>query len=59
MRNGTEKLGTNFTFAVVVRGELEEINTLIDFLKKSSLTVAYQEIGQQKMWIKREDQDEY
>ena len=45
-------LGVKFTFAVVVRGELGQINKLIDFLKASDLTVAHQEIGQSKMWIK-------
>lgn len=54
MKNGNEKIGTCFTFAVVVRGELEHINMLIDFLKASNLTVAHQEIGQTKMWIKKE-----
>lgn len=47
-------IGNKFTFAVVVRGELEAINKLISFLKASGLTVAHQEIGQNKMWIKQE-----
>ena len=51
--NGNGNLGTTFTFAVVVRGELEQINALIDFLKASDLVIAHQEIGQIKMWIKR------
>jgi hypothetical protein len=55
MRNEDEKLGINFTFAVVVRGELEHINMLIDFLKNSELRVAHQQIGQTKMWIKKEE----
>jgi len=54
MENGNEKFGTCFTFAIVLRGELEEINELIDFLKASNLTIAHQEIGQRKMWIKKE-----
>ena len=54
MRNGNGNLGSKFTFGVIVRGELEDINLLIDFLKKSDLTVAFQEIGQNKMWIKME-----
>ena len=53
MRNGNE-MGSKFTFAVVVRGELEQINTLIDFLKNSDLTIAHQQIGTVKMWIKKE-----
>ena len=52
MRNGN--IGTKFTFGIILRGELEDINLLIDFLKQSGLTVAFQEIGQHKMWIKTE-----
>jgi hypothetical protein len=60
MRNGNEKIGTCFTFAIVVRGELQQINELIYFLKASDLTIAHQEIGQEKMWIKKgEDNSEY
>lgn len=55
MRNGEEKIGTSFTFAIVVRGKLEHINALIDYLKASDLTVAHHEIGQEKMWIKKGD----
>jgi len=54
MKNGNGKIGSCFTFAVVVRGELENINELIDFLKASDLVIAHQEIGQTKMWIKKE-----
>jgi len=46
--------GTKFTYAVVVRGELDEINLLIDFLKASDLTIAHSEIGQNKMWIQQD-----
>ena len=53
-RNG---FGIKFTFAVVVRGELDQINKLIDFLKASDLTVAHQQIGQKKMWIKEDTND--
>jgi hypothetical protein len=53
MKNGNGKIGTCFTFAVVVRGELEHINELIDFLKASDLTIAHQEIGTVKMWIRK------
>jgi hypothetical protein len=31
---GNKKIGTCFTFAVVLRGQLEDINKLIDFLKE-------------------------
>ncbi len=55
MENGNGNIGSKFTFAVVVRGELEDINTLIDFLKNSRLTIAHQQIGQNKMWIKAEE----
>jgi hypothetical protein len=54
MEKRNEKIGTSFTFAVVVRGELEDINKLIDFLKASNLVIAHQQIGQQKMYIKKE-----
>lgn len=54
MRNGNNEIGTCFTFAVVVRGELEDINKLIDFLKNSELKIAHQEIGQVKMFIKKD-----
>ena len=47
-------LGTKYTFAVVVRGELNEINELIVFLKASNLTVAHQQLGQKKMYIKED-----
>lgn len=53
MGNGND-FGVNFTFAAVVRGELSDINDLIEFLKASNLTVAHQEIGQVKMYIKKE-----
>jgi len=52
MRNGNV-MGSKFTFAIVIRGELEQINELIDFLKRSDLVIAHQEIGQEKMWIKK------
>ncbi|MCJ7570960.1 MAG: hypothetical protein MUO82_03665 [Candidatus Thermoplasmatota archaeon] len=54
MGNGNEAIGTKFTFAVVIRGELSDINILIDFLKSSNLVIAHQEIGQDRMWIKKE-----
>ena len=52
-RNGNREIGTCFTFAVVVRGQLVDVNKLIDFLKESDLIIAHQEIGQTKMWIKK------
>ena len=55
MENENENVfGAKFTYAVVVRGELEHINALIDFLKASNLVIAHSEIGQTKMWIKQE-----
>jgi hypothetical protein len=54
MENKNDKIGTCFTFAVVVRGELEAIDSLIDFLKQSDLVIAHQQIGQTRMWIKRD-----
>lgn len=59
MINGNENsFGAKFTFAAVVRGELSDINELIEFLKASNLTVAHQEIGQVKLWIKRDDDND-
>lgn len=52
MGNGNY-LGTKFTFGIVLRGELSDINKLVDYIKESNLTVAFQEISQEKMWIKK------
>ena len=41
-----------FTFAVVVRGEISDINALVDFLKESDLVIAHKQLGQKKLWIK-------
>ena len=53
-----EDINTNFemkfTFAVVVRGEIGDINDLITFLKESHLIIAHKELGQNKLWIKEE-----
>lgn len=57
--NGNRKIGTCFTFGVVLRGELEDINLLIEYLKKSNLTVAHQKISDHKMYIKEEDGSGY
>jgi len=54
MGNENGNYGKTFTFAVVLRGQLQDINTLIDFLSTSDLTVAHQEIGQEKMYIKKD-----
>ena len=54
MKDGNYEIGTCFSFGLVLRGELQEINRLIDFLKASDLRVAYQEISQEKLWIKKE-----
>jgi hypothetical protein len=55
--NGIGKIGTNFTFGLVLRGELEDINKLIEYLKNSNLTVAHQKISDRKMYL-REDSDD-
>ena len=56
MRNGNTNFGKVFTYALVIRGELEAINDLINFLNtRSDITVAHQEIGQEKMYIKKGD----
>lgn len=43
-----------FTFAVVVRGEINDINELVEFLKQSNLVIAHKELGQKKLWITEE-----
>jgi len=58
MRDENGNLGDTFTFAVVVRGSLPDINSLIEFLKNSKLRVAHQQLGQNKMWIKEGDSDD-
>jgi len=58
MENGNGNgFGAKFTFATVVRGELPEINALIEFLKASDLVIAHQQIGQNKMYIKEVDNE--
>jgi hypothetical protein len=59
IKNGNGNIGSKFTFGIVLRGEISEINKLIDYLKQSSLKVAFQEIGQNKMWIKTEVNNDY
>jgi len=46
-----------FTFAVVVRGEISDINALVDFLKESDLIIAHKQLGQKKLWIREGDND--
>ena len=55
MPNGNRNYGTTFTFGIIVRGNLESIQNLVNFLNTSGLKVAHQEIGQEKMWIKKGD----
>ena len=58
MENGNGNgFGATFTYGVIVRGELEEINKLISFLKASDLIIAYSKIGQEKLWIKEAGAD--
>lgn len=60
MENGNKNVfGTKFTYGVVVRGELGQINNLIDFLKASDLVIAYSELGQEKLWITKAGDHEY
>jgi len=58
MTNGNE-YGKIFTFGVIVRGELEFINNLINFLNTSGLTIAHQELGTKKLWIRETTGEEY
>ena len=55
MGNGNRNIGTCFTFGLVIRGELDEIQELIEYLKESDLTIAHQEIGQTRMYIRKEE----
>lgn len=55
MGNGKNDFGTCFTFGLVLRGELDQIQELIEYLKASNLVIAHQQIGQHKMYIKKED----
>jgi len=59
MENGDERCGTIFTFGVIVRGDLESINNLINFLNTSGLTIAHKDIGQVKMYLKKERDCDY
>lgn len=52
--NGNQNFGSKYTYGVVVRGELSEIQELIDFLKNSNLIVAHSELGAQKLFIKKD-----
>ncbi len=55
MGNGNKNnFGTTYSYAVVVRGQLPEINKLMEFLKASELVIAHDEIGQEKLWIKKD-----
>jgi len=54
MENGDERCGKTYTFAVIVRGDLESINNLINFLNESGLIIAHKDIGQEKMYIKKD-----
>jgi len=52
MENENEELKQNFTYAVVLRGDIGDINTLSDFIKKSDLRIAHSQLSQNKLWIK-------
>ena len=52
--DGNNSFGSKFTYGVVVRGELGEIQELIDFLKNSNLVIATSDLGDQKMYIKKD-----
>lgn len=48
-----------FTFGVILRGQLSEINKLVDFLKESNLVIAHKQLGQKKLWIKEDNDNVY
>lgn len=58
MRN-ENNFGATFTYGLVIRGELSEINRLIDFLKNSDLVIAHSQIGQKKLFIKEESHGQF
>jgi len=52
MVNEDEEFKMNFTFALVLRGEMNDINNLLEFLKSSNLRIAHSQLSQNKLWIK-------
>jgi len=46
--------GTKYTFGLVIRGDITDINSLISFLKASNLTVVHQQMGTKKMYIEED-----
>ena len=54
--NGNYNFGSKYTYGLVVRGQLSDIQDLIDFLKTSNLIVAHSELGDQKLFIKKEEE---
>jgi len=52
--DGNNNFGSKYTYAVVVRGSLSDINQLVEFLEQSNLVIAHTELGTVKMWIQKE-----
>ena len=60
MKDGNKDVfGTKFTYGLVVRGDLSEVNKLVEFLKQSDLVVAYSELGQEKLYISKAGDNDY
>jgi len=49
-----ERLGKTYSYAVVVRATLPQINDLINYLNSVELKIAHKEISTEKLWIKRD-----
>ena len=54
--NGNYNFGSKYTYGVIVRGELSEIQDLIAFLKTTNLIVAHSELGTKKLYFKKEEE---
>jgi len=55
MNNNDDFLKTNFSYAIVTRASIDEIQKLKEFLKKNNLTICYQKTSTNRLWIKEGD----
>lgn len=54
MLDVNDKVGKIYSYAVVIRATLPEIDNLIHYLNSVDVKVAHKEISTDKLWIKRE-----
>lgn len=54
-----ERCGKTYSYAIVIRATLPQINDLINYLNSVEVKIAHREISTQKLWIKREGGEEY